>query len=474
MSTRGIAVVVTIQVRLGPLGFLVHPGLDSESVSHTSGNYAVLDQILALKWVKNNITQFGGDTAEIMVFGESAGGVDVGNLLVAPQAAGLFTRAGIESAGPTMSAYSDAESIGIGFVDSFITTGTDSQKIAYMRSLPPDSLVQYEVQPLSNGIAASTWGPALDNVVFPDYPFNLFRTGNFNHVPLLIGSNADETNLTSPPTVTPAEVTQLLNEYFPSSDNAEILAMYPPGTNDSTARVAYVGITTDVQFTDITCHTAQCVSANETQPVWRYFFSYTYPAPQLNNPDLVSYHGMELMYVFNNWENIYGHQLLFKPQDDSLQQIMLNYWVNFARTGNPNGSQSILVNWPQYNANTDCYVEINAEPNGTQCGLRTAQTNMWDSIEHFTPCVDTSSTSTGIAETKSNIEVSVYPNPTDDILYMSGEKVSEVTLTNMTGQVVLHQKLSEQQIKVASLTPGIYIIQMQTASGSTMHRFVKD
>jgi hypothetical protein len=229
-----------------------------------------------------------------------------------------------------------------------------------------------------------------------------------------------------------------------------------------------------VQFTDITCHTAQCVSANETQPVWRYFFSYTYPAPQLNNPDLVSYHGMELMYVFNNWENIYGHQLLFKPQDDSLQQIMLNYWVNFARTGNPNGSQSILVNWPQYNANTDCYVEINAEPNGTQCGLRTAQTNMWDSIEHFTPCVDTSSTSTGIAETKSNIEVSVYPNPTDDILYMSGEKVSEVTLTNMTGQVVLHQKLSEQQIKVASLTPGIYIIQMQTASGSTMHRFVKD
>jgi para-nitrobenzyl esterase len=474
MSTRGNAVVVTIQYRLGPLGFLVHPGLDSESVSHTSGNYAVLDQILALKWVKNNITQFGGDTAEIMVFGESAGGVDVGNLLVAPQAAGLFTRAGIESAGPTMSAYSDAESIGIGFVDSFITTGTDSQKIAYMRSLPPDSLVQYEVQPLSNGIAASTWGPALDNVVFPDYPFNLFRTGNFNHVPLLIGSNADETNLTSPPTVTPAEVTQLLNEYFPSSDNAEILAMYPPGTNDSTARVAYVGITTDVQFTDITCHTAQCVSANETQPVWRYFFSYTYPAPQLNNPDLVSYHGMELMYVFNNWENIYGHQLLFKPQDDSLQQIMLNYWVNFARTGNPNGSQSILVNWPQYNANTDCYVEINAEPNGTQCGLRTAQTNMWDSIEHFTPCVDTSSTSTGIAETKSNIEVSVYPNPTDDILYMSGEKVSEVTLTNMTGQVVLHQKLSEQQIKVASLTPGIYIIQMQTASGSTMHRFVKD
>jgi carboxylesterase type B len=334
--------------------------------------------------------------------------------------------------------------------------------------------VQYETQPLSNGIASSTWGPALDGVVFTDYPFNLFRTGNFNHVPLLIGSNADETNLTSPPTVTPAEVTQLLNQYFPSSDNAEILAMYPPGTNDSTARVAYVGITTDVQFTDITRRTAQCVSANETQAVWRYFFSYTYPAPQLNNPDLVSYHGMELFYVFNNWENIYGNQILFKPQDDSLQQIMLDYWVNFARTGNPNGSQSILVNWPQYNANTDCYVEINAEPNGTKCGLRTAQTNMWDSISHFTPCVDTSAAPSGIVETHSNTSVTISPNPTDDVLYFSGTKVTEVTVSDMTGKIVTHQKLSEQKVDVSSFASGIYTIQLITAGGTAMHRFVKD
>jgi para-nitrobenzyl esterase len=445
MSARGNAVIVTIQYRLGPLGFLVHPGLDSESVSHTSGNYAVLDQILALKWVKNNITQFGGDTTKTMVFGESAGGENTGNLLISPLAAGLFTRAGIESAGASVTAYSTVESEGVGFVDSFTNTGTNAQKIAYMRSLSADSLLKYETQPFANGIVGSVWKPVLDNVVFTDYPFNLFRTGNFNQVPLLIGSNAQETNLTSPVTVTPAMVNQLVSSYYPGAADAEILATYPPGTVDSTARVAYVGITTDAQFTTITRNVAECVSANQTQPVWRYFFTYTYAAPQLAALNEGSYHGMELLYVFNNFENIYGHQILFKPQDDSVQQIMLDYWVNFARTGNPNGSQPILATWPQYNANTDCYVEINAEANGTQCGLRIGKINMWDSIDHFAPCIDTSSVASGISETKTDQIFAVYPNPAQNnfIVELPGQNF-DVAVSDITGRKVYEQQDSYQ------------------------------
>ena len=471
IAARGNAVVVTIQYRLGPLGYLVHPGLDSESVSHTSGNYGVLDQILALKWIKSNITLFGGDTTKTMVFGESAGGVNTGNLLTTPLAKGLFTRAGIESAGPTITAYSAAKTAGVGFVDSFTTAGTNAQKIAYMRSLPADSLVKYEIQPMSGGIAGSDWGAVIDNVVFTDYPFNIIRSGNFNHVPLLIGSNADETNMTSPQTVTPAMVTQLVNSYFPGSQ-AEILTMYPPGVTNTTARTAYVGITTDAQFTTIARNTAQCVSANQTEPVWRYFFTYTYPASQLASLNLGSYHGMELLYVFNNWENISGHQVLFKPQDDSVQQIMLNYWVNFARTGNPNGSQSILTSWPQYHGSTDCYEEIKAEANGTQCGLRTAKTNMWDSVEHFAQCIDTT---TGLGEIKNDLMFSIYPNPAQSSFTAELPAQNfDIAVFDITGRRVFEQANVSNRITIdcAIYLEGIYLVQARNQNGSLSKRLV--
>ena len=130
LAERGDVVVVTIQYRLGPLGFLVHPGLESESENGVSGNYAILDQILALKWVQNNISKFGGNPSNVTIFGESAGGVDVGDLLVSPLAEGLFHRAIIQSAVPVVDEYSNAKNEGIDFVNQFISSGTDEEKIA--------------------------------------------------------------------------------------------------------------------------------------------------------------------------------------------------------------------------------------------------------------------------------------------------------------------------------------------------------
>jgi hypothetical protein len=159
--------------------------------------------------------------------------------------------------------------------------------------------------------------------------------------------------------------------------------LYPPGSNNTQARQSYVGILTDKQFTTMSRRTARCVSSGQAQPVWRYFFTYKSPITQL--AALGSYHGLELFYVFNTWEKAtLGSGIFFKPQDDSLQKNMLQYWVNFANTGNPNGNG--LVSWPQYQNPNDCYMEIKATPNGNQCGLRTQQSNLWDSVQAFTSC----------------------------------------------------------------------------------------
>lgn len=452
LSSRGNAVVVTIQYRLGPLGFLVHPGLEPENANNVSGNYAVMDQILALTWVKNNIANFGGDPNKVMIFGESAGGVNVGNLLLTQSAAGLFDRACIQSATPVIGDYSTVKSNGVSFVDSFTTVGTDVQKIAFMRTLPSDSIIKDETPPLSGGAVGMNWQAVKDNITFTDFPTQLIQNGNFNKVPLMLGSNADEMSLSAPSTVFPAMVTALINASVPSSLQAQATTLYPPGSTTTQARQSYIGILTDAQFTATSRRTAQCVSLNQTQPVWRYFFSHKHTFTPLT--PLGSYHGMELFYVFNNWENATaGSGPLFKPQDDSVQKAMLSYWVNFANTGDPNGNG--LGSWPQYNVTTDPYLEIKATPNGSQAGLRTAQTDLWDNVIGFVPCVST----LGFNEYK-NIKLSfaIYPNPNTGRFKIKTEEVSKITIYNLLGEKVHEQDLNlgENVINTNNLNKGIY------------------
>ncbi len=456
MAARGNAVVVTIQYRLGPLGFLVHPGLEAENLNGNAGNYAVLDQLLALTWIKNNIANFGGDPTKVMIFGESAGGVNVGNLLTTPLAAGLFQRACIQSAAPVISSYNDAKNKGVAFVDGFINTGNAVQKIAYMRSLPGDSLVKSLSSPLSGGAVQMNWQPVVDNVVFSEFPFQSFQSDHFNQVPLMIGSNAEEMSLSAPQTVLPVMVTALINSYVPPAYQAQALQLYPPGANNTQARQSLVGILTDAQFTATTRRTAQCVSQNQTEPVWRYFFTHKHTIPALAT--FGSYHGMELFYVFNNWENAtLGSGILFKPQDDSVQQVMLNYWVNFANTGNPNGAG--LANWPEYQSAGDCYLNIKATPTGTNCGLRTAQSDLWDDASGFTGCSGSVGTQAVINETG----LLVYPNPTDGWINL------QVLLPNEPLSICLYDAMGRRlisainslQVDLSPFPAGIYLLTME-------------
>lgn len=454
LSDRGDAVVVTIQYRLGPLGFLVHPGLEPENVNNVSGNYAVMDQILALTWVKNNIANFGGDPNKVMIFGESAGGINVGNLLLTPLANNLFQRACIQSATPVLGDYNTTRADGVTYVDGFTSTGTDIDKITFMRTVSSDDLVADEEAPLSGGAVGLNWLPVIDDIVFEDIPYNLFSSGNFNHVPLIVGSNSEEMSLSVPSTVTPGMVTALKLSIFPSGLMSQANLLYPSGSTNEEARVSYIGILTDSQFTSTSKRTAQCVSENQTEPVWRYFFTHKHTIAALE--PLGSYHGMELFYVFNNWENAtLGSGGLFHTEDGNVQDAMLQYWVNFANTGNPN--ESGLEAWPQYAGNTDCYLEIKSPPNGTQCGLRTAESDLWDDLVNYVPC----SSSLSISE-MGNGSFTLFPNPTDDYLMIIAQNVSsdfETTVIDFTGKHILTSR--NQGMDLSGLSAGIYVIEIR-------------
>jgi para-nitrobenzyl esterase len=277
---------------LSALGFLVHPGLELENEQGVSGNYAVMDQIMALKWVQNNISNFGGENKNVTIFGESAGGINVGNLLTTQLASGLFHKAIIESGGPIINNYNFAKKDGIDFVNKFISDGTDSTKISYMRNLPSDSLIIGENAPFAGGIVQLTWQPVIDGVIFIKSPKDIFQTGNYNKVPIIIGSNADEVAISVPNVITPTMVEKLITDKLPMQYQETALALYPPGNNNEEARNSYIGILTDMPFTTSARRNSQCISLNQTQPVWRYFFTHTQKAPILNK--FGSYHGIEL------------------------------------------------------------------------------------------------------------------------------------------------------------------------------------
>jgi para-nitrobenzyl esterase len=467
MAERGNAVIVTIQYRLGPLGFLVHPGLEAENANHVSGNYAVFDQILALTWIKNNIALFGGDAKKVMIFGESAGGVNVGNLLTTPLANGLFQRACIQSASPVINYYNDSKSKGIAYVDSFTTIGSDVEKIAYMRSLPADSLLHFATSPLEGGFVQMNWQPVVDNVVFKNFPKQVFQSGNFNKVPLIIGSNADEMSLSVPQTVLPIMVSALIKKSVPIEFQSKALELYPPGSSSAEAKNSYIGILTDAQFTVNARRTAQCISINQTEPVWRYFFTHKHTIPQL--AAFGSYHGMELFYVFNNWENtLLGSGFLFKPEDEAVQNAMLNYWINFAETGNPNGGD--LENWLQYRSSTDCYLEIKATPDGSKTGLRTAQSDLWDDVTGFSGCTGTES----LKEVSNQKILSVFPNPSEGIFRfkLPNSNDFEVAVYNSSGQRITVPIYSDQ-IDLKNQSNGIYYLEVITKDEVFLGKLIK-
>jgi para-nitrobenzyl esterase len=336
LARKGV-VVVTINYRLGVFGFLAHPELTAESPRHASGNYALLDQIAALTWVRKNIGAFGGNPESVTIFGESAGSWSVNALVASPLAKGLFDRAIGESGGRFAAsgthALTAAEAEGRQFAES---AGAGS--LAALRAVPGATLSAS--RDFDTSLTIDGWS-------LPHDVATIFRNGMQNDVPVLIGSNANEGSIFAPERTTAASMRESFEKRYGDASRT-LLGIYPIAT-DRDARVARAASMRDEVFGWEMRTWARLQTSTGSAPVYLYYFS---RVPPLEDAAwLGAQHGAEIPYAFD-WPN--GRQsqsVSWTAIDRRRADHVSSYWVNFAKTGNPNGAA--LPQWKPYNARAD-------------------------------------------------------------------------------------------------------------------------
>jgi para-nitrobenzyl esterase len=325
LAKKGI-IVVTINYRLGILGFLAHPELTAESPDSASGNYALLDQIAALKWVRNNITAFGGDPSRVTIAGQSAGAMSVNMLIVSPLAKGLFHRAIAESGSSlgrmTMQSLKDVEAAGVKFMES-----KGAKSIADLRAMRYEQLIAVPESQTPVRFFSSN----IDGYFLNESPMAVLSKGLQNDVPTITGMNADEGS------ANPFYGKISLKEY-----KAQIEKMYPdqakeffelyPFKNDEEAGIIQKEAARD-QARVGTWMFARFRARTAKTPMYIYYFDRAIPWPE--HPEFGAFHTGEVPYVFNNLKML---DRPWETADSLLAEQISDYWVNFIATGNPNGN----------------------------------------------------------------------------------------------------------------------------------------
>jgi len=344
-------IVVTLNYRLGYLGFLAHSALSAEAGA--SGNYGLMDQNAALRWVQRNITKFGGDPDNVTIFGESAGGLSVHSQLASPLAAGLFDRAIVQSGAYSLQqpSLATAEGRGASFAD---TVGCTDQTAACLRSVPVETLLAN--QPTTEGAI----GPNRDGRVLPQSIIDAFQSGQFNHVPVVEGTTHDEFSLFAYTNIEatfgsfiwqrqlyPFVVTTFVQSLGLPTTAAAVLAEYPlpSGATSSAANVIAIG--TDALFACPARRSARALS--QFVPTFAYEFNDP-DAPQPFVPaasfDYGAFHASEIASLFDS--TTLGGHAPFTPDQEALAAAMVRYWTQFAAQGDPNGAQT--PQWPGFTA----------------------------------------------------------------------------------------------------------------------------
>jgi len=352
MAKKGV-VFVNINYRLGIFGFMSNPELTKESEYNASGNYGILDQIAALKWVKNNIAEFGGDPDNVTIAGESAGSGSVNILMASPLAKGLFHRAIGESG-----AFFSMESKESGGNPSPTLAEAEQNGVEFQKSLKKASLEDMRKMSAKDLLKASkneTIVPNIDGYVLPDTVYNIFEEGKQNDVPIIVGSNSDEGSLLTLPwpaygAVDAAEFKIIAEKRYGDMTN-DLLKLYPADT-DSQAVKAQVEIPRDQLFTWQMNTWAKLQSKTGKSKAYYYYFNRVQPGPR-RFMELGAYHSAEIAYAYNNLDKI---NLPYTEVDRNLSDVMSSYWVNFAATGDPNGET--LPTWSEYTEERDQAMEL--------------------------------------------------------------------------------------------------------------------
>jgi para-nitrobenzyl esterase len=349
-------VLVTINYRLGPFGYLAHPLLSKEAPHNVSGNYGHLDQIAALQWVQQNIAAFGGDPACVTIFGESAGAMSVCRLMVSPQAKGLFHRAIAQSGGAVgrnrhlrerQSLLTPMETEGERLAQKL---GCDKAEnpLAALRAKSADEILAAANPAQGLYGKGMKYGPIVDGWTIPADPGDLFEQGQQHDLPFLMGSNADEGRLfLRQIPVQNANAYTLMVRALAGRHAEEALRLLPCESNDVKAAFA--------RFSTVTAFVAPArmlARAMEQKKSPAFLYHFTRVSSNAKLLGLGATHGAEIAYVF-------GTQRAPAAKDRELGNTMRACWIQFAKTGNPNGAG--LPQWPAYKAATDEHLEFGDE-----------------------------------------------------------------------------------------------------------------
>jgi para-nitrobenzyl esterase len=348
LAHKGV-IVVTIAYRLGPLGFLALPELTRESPHHSSGNYGLMDQIAALEWVHRNIRAFGGDPKCVTIAGQSSGSISVSILMASPLAKGLFQRAIGESGGLF-------EPLQLG--PQFLLANAERDGEKYAVSLGAPSLKELRLLPASQltGNAGGIVHAVIEPYVLPASPYEAFTAGQQNDVPLLIGSNADEARAMMDVSHETASTFSIDLERSVGQLPPPLIAAYPHAT-DEEARQARLGLERDLRFGWDMWAWARLQAGTGRRPVYYYSFQQQPPFPDGSiYAGWGASHFAELWYVFDHLDQSPWN---WTAGDRKLAGEMSSYWVNFARSGDPNGPGLPL--WPAF-INADSTVQYLSDP----------------------------------------------------------------------------------------------------------------
>jgi para-nitrobenzyl esterase len=375
LASRGV-IVVTINYRLGVLGFFAHPELTAESPHHSSGNYGLLDQIAALLWVQQNITQFGGDPGNVTLFGESAGAIDATILMTSPLTANLFRRVIAES-GPAF---------GIGparTVAQMDPLGVAVGKLAVLRNLPAAAVAAIENRLIATKFKGYDPNASIvDGWVLPQSPARAFALGKLQPVDLLAGINAREFSAFR---VDAAAAAKMLPQPAKKPGLSEQLQQFADVARPLYGNWTDIAVATwsarilihgapalDQASNDIVAGCPIGAEAALTANTGRRAFVYRFDrsVPGKGESELGAFHSLELPYVFGTFQSRSFNWLPFTATDRKLSQIMQIYWTNFARSGDPNGSR--LPHWVAWSADQEPYLSF------SQSGEAIPQ-------EHFSP-----------------------------------------------------------------------------------------